>query len=95
MNENLADIAGMSCILSLAKRDKLNLDILFKSYAEIWRTKTTSQYADTLLEYDNHAPAKVRVNRVLSNFDTFLDYYKVIEGDGMYIPEDKRIKIYN
>ena len=95
MNENLADVAGMSCIISLAGKDNPRLDVLFKSYAEIWRTQTTASYADMLLKNDNHAPAKVRVNRVLSNFDAFLDYYNIIEGDGMYIPEDMRIRIYD
>lgn len=95
LNENLADIAGMSCILSLAGADNPKLDLLFTSYAEVWRTKTTDEYASSLLRSDPHSPAKIRVNRVLSNFDEFIQHYGIIEGDGMYIPEDKRIKIYN
>lgn len=95
LNENLADIAGMSCILSLAGADNPKLDLLFTSYAEVWRTKTTDEYASSMLRIDSHSPAKIRVNRVLSNFDEFIHHYGIIEGDGMYIPEDKRIKIYD
>lgn len=93
LNENIADLAGMECIIGLANEEKL--DILFKSYAKIWRTKTTDYYAKTMLDTDTHSPAKVRVNRVLSNFDEFINYFGVIEGDGMYLPAENRIKIWN
>ena len=92
LNENLADIAAMSCVLRLADSSKLNE--LFESYAKCWRTKRQDFYAEMMLESDEHSPAKVRVNRVLSNFKEFIDFYGVEVGDGMYLPERNRIDIW-
>lgn len=94
LDENLADLAGMSCILSLAGEDKANLGILFENYARIYRVKTDEAYAEYLLNTDEHSPAKTRVNRVLSNFEEFTDFYGVIDGDGMFIPEEERINVW-
>ncbi len=94
LDENLADLAGMSCILSLAGADNANFGILFENYARIWRVKTNEQYAEFLLNTDEHSPAKIRVNRVLSNFSEFTDFYDVIDGDGMFIPEEERINVW-
>ncbi len=95
VNENIADLAGMSCIVSLASRNGLNLEKVFRSYAKIWRTKMTPEYESTMLKGDSHSPAKVRVNRVLSNFEEFYTCFGVLEGDGMYIPEQKRIDVWD
>ncbi len=94
LDENLADLAGMSCILSLAGADNPNLDKLFTAYARVWRTKTTPEYDSLMLRTDEHSPSNVRVNRVLSNFDEFVKTYGIIEGDGMYLPEENRINIW-
>lgn len=93
-DENFADLAGMSCVLSLAGADNPKLELLFKSYAKAWRTKTTKEYDRIMLESDVHSPACVRVNRVLSNFDAFQNCYAVIEGDGMFLPDINKISIW-
>ncbi len=92
LNENLADIAAMSCVLRLADNQKL--DILFENYAKCRRSKRQSFYAEMMLENDEHSPAKVRVNRVLSNFEEFLQFYNIEKGDGMYLPEANRINVW-
>ncbi len=94
LDENLADLAGMSCILNLAGAENANLGILFENYARIWRVKTDADYAEFLLNTDEHSPAKIRVNGVLSNFSEFTDFYDVIDGDGMFIPEEERINVW-
>lgn len=94
LNENVADLAAMSCILSLAERKALDLGKFFSAYARSWRIKTSKNYAEYMLTADEHSPSRVRVNRVLSNFDQFIDYYGVAEGDGMFIPEDRRINVW-
>lgn len=94
LDENLADLAGMSCILGLVGKDNPNLESLFRSYARLWRTKMTDDYARLSRISDVHSPPKVRVNRVLSNFDIFLNFYDVKEGDGMFVPADKRINFW-
>ena len=95
LGENLADIAGMSCVLQIARNNYLELDKLFCAYASIWRMKTTDEYTKTLLQADTHSPDKARVNRVLSNFAMFSEFYGIQQGDGMYLPADRRIRIWN
>ncbi len=94
LDENLADLAGMSCILSLAKGKSLNLGTLFENYARTWRIKATDEYEKLMLETDEHSPAKVRVNRVLGNFKEFESLYGITDGDGMYIPDADKINIW-
>lgn len=94
LDENLADLAGFSCVLNLAGADNPKLDKLFCSYAKMWREKATPEYEKLMLLTDEHSPAKVRVNRVLSNFDEFLDFYGVTENDGMYLPPESHIDIW-
>ncbi len=94
LDENFADVSGMSCILSLAGADNPKLDALFRAYAKSWRTKTTKEYQKLILNTDSHSPASVRVNRVLSNFAEFEDFYGVADGDGMYIPDSNKINIW-
>jgi len=94
LSENLADLAGMACILDIAGEDNPRLDELFSGYAETWRTKTTEGYLKRQVMTDTHAPDKVRVNRVLSNFAVFGRYYGIHWGDGMYLPKNEQITIW-
>lgn len=94
LNENTADIAAMECIINLIGGDDIKLDRMFKSYAKTHRVKATDEYIKSMLQSDVHSPDKVRVNRVLSNFDEFKRVYGIVEGDGMYIPEDGVIRIW-
>ena len=94
LGENLADLAGMACVLDIAGENNPRLGELFRSYAAAWRTKTTESYLKLQQMTDSHAADKVRVNRVLANFDAFADFYDLREGDGMYIPPEERIRIW-
>ncbi len=94
LNENLSDIAGVSCIISLVGEDNEKLGEMFEAYAKIWRIKSTEAYDKNMIMTDNHSPNKIRVNRVLSNFEAFENFYKIKEGDGMYIPDEKKIDIW-
>ncbi len=95
LSENIADLAGMSCLLDVAGSGNPRLEDLFLGYASIWRTKTTESYTRYLLQTDTHSPDKVRVNRVLSNFDAFQNFYGIRQGDGMFLPENAQIQIWN
>lgn len=94
VNENIADILAMECIIEVAKRKNLDLDKVFRAYASIWASACTPEYADYLLRYDTHSPDKVRVNAVLSNFEEFYELYGIKEGDGMYVPPEERVKFF-
>ncbi len=95
LNENIADLAGMSCLLDVVGSGNPRLEELFLGYASIWRTKATDSYTHLMLQTDTHAPDKIRVNRILSNFEVFQRFYGIQEGDGMYLPKEKQIQIWN
>ncbi len=95
LSENMADLAGMACVLDVAGSGNPRLEDVFLGYASIWRILANDNYYQTMLKSDAHAPDKVRVNRVLSNFDVFLNFYNIQPGDGMYLPQNERIQIWN
>lgn len=95
VGENIADLGGVSCVIDIAKRKgatKEDLKEMFKSYANIWASKSTEEYTKLLLIMDTHSPDKVRVNAVLSSIDEFYNTFDIQESDGMY--KEKRIKVW-
>jgi putative endopeptidase len=101
LSENIADAGGLSCALETASRrakDKkltnAQMSEFFESYAAIWRSKTRPELQELLLLQDTHAPAKLRVNVQLSNRGEFYETFCVKEGDKMYIPPERRVKIW-
>ena len=69
-------------------------DAFFRSYAAQWVRVADYSTLKELAENDFHAPNNLRCNKVLANFQEFYDTYGIQEGDGMYIPEQDRIKIW-
>ena len=95
LSENIADIGGVACTLEVLKKyGNPNYDKFFRAYAVSWLKCTTRERAEAIRNTDEHSPNSLRVNRVLSNFQEFADTYGLQEGDGMYIPADKRIIIW-
>ena len=90
LGENYADLGAMECISSLANTDE-DRRLLFESFAGIWCEKDTDDMIIRQLAYDEHSPAVVRVNSILSTLDAFYETYDVQEGDGMYIAPENRI----
>jgi putative endopeptidase len=95
LDENIADLGSLASITAIAGDDVEALKLLFRQYATIWASKYTPAAMIKRLNTDVHSPAKVRVNAVLSATDAFYKAYPEIkEGDGMYVPPDKRVKIW-
>ena len=93
--EIIADLGALESITSIAGDDKEALRHLFRQYATIWASKYTPEAMIKRLNTDVHSPAKVRVNAVLSATDGFYwAYPEIKETDGMYVPPEKRVKIW-
>lgn len=67
---------------------------LYRSIARIWVSIKTREYAGYLTQIDVHSDEKLRVNRVVVNGEELYKAFDIKEGDGMYVPEDKRVKIW-
>lgn len=95
VGENISDLGGIACVLDIAKKNEnVNLKDLFENYATIWREVSTKELQEYLLNNDPHAPKKIRVNAVLSQFEEFYKTYNIKEGDRMYVYPEDRIGIW-
>ena len=93
--ENVADLGGVACALEAVKLEAdADLTAFFTNHAVIWRQKASPEYEALLLMLDVHAPAKLRVNLQLPNFEDFLTTFGIAEGDAMYRAPEARINIW-
>ena len=92
--EACADMAGMKVMLRLAAdKEDFDYDAFFRAFADIWMTKDSLQRAYTLIN-DNHPMNYLRINATLQQFDEFLDFYGIREGDAMYLAPEARVSIW-
>ena len=92
--EACADMAGMKVMLKIAaEKDNFDYDAVFRAFAEAWLTKDTLQMAYARIN-DNHPMCYLRINCTLQQFDEFLNYYGITEGDGMYLAPEDRVAIW-
>jgi len=95
VGENISDLGGIACVLDITKNiENPNLKDLFENYATIWREVSTKELKEYLLNNDPHAPKKVRVNIVLSQFEEFHKTYNIKKGDKMYVEPEDRVGIW-
>lgn len=93
--EACADMGGMAVLLHLAEDDPdFDYALFFKSYARVWASNITPEYAYYALNYDEHPLDYLRVNVTVAQFQEFYDAFDVKEGDGMYIAPEDRVKIW-
>lgn len=95
LGENMADLGAMSCTLGLMKNQgSRNYRLYFDTFANIWKTYNSKPYTEYLAENDSHSAAKLRVNRLVVNFQEFYDAYGITENDGMYVPPNQRVSMW-
>ena len=89
-----ADMAGMKCMLQIAsKKENFDYDTFFRSYADLWCVKASLQQQYVKLN-DVQPMAYLRVNATLQQYDEFLDFYEIKEGDKMYLAKEDRVNIW-
>jgi putative endopeptidase len=105
LSENIADLGGMGIALDALKQDmasrrfsevdkKKALREFFLSYAVSWRTKERRQQSLYRLFTDVHAPAEIRVNKIVANFQEWYDVFEVQPSDDLWIDPKSRISIF-
>ena len=93
--EATADLGGMKVALMLAKKvENFDYDKFFRAYAYLWITTRIGLNEVESRSTDSHPFNYLRVNVVVSQFDEFIDTYDIKPGDGMYVPEEERIKVW-
>lgn len=105
LSENIADLGGLAIALEalhiiLNKKKasesekKRQYREFFISYAVSWRIKEKNAASLQGLIVDRHAPAMLRVNLVVSQFQEWYDVFDVTEQNNLYIPPENRIHIF-
>jgi putative endopeptidase len=105
LDENIADLGGITLALKAFKKTeqyKLGkkkagytpLQRFFMGYALGWMNITTKERLTRQVIADNHSPTKWRVNGVLSNIPEFYEAFSVKPHNKMWIPPNKRVKIW-
>jgi putative endopeptidase len=105
LGENVADNAGLA-IAERAYRLSLGgcaapvidgytgAQRLFISFAQIWRDKVRDAARIERLKVDPHSPGQFRANGTLRNQSAFADAFAVKPGEGMYLPPEQRISLW-
>ena len=105
LGENIGDLSGIAIAyrawkLSLGGKEAPVIDGLtgdqrfFIGYAQKYRNKWSEQLQRMIMESDPHSPDAARVNEVLRNFDPWYAAFNVTPDDKMYLPPEKRVKVW-
>ena len=94
IGEACSDMAALKCILCIAaEKEGFDYDKFFRSYADRCAAKETLAMAMARLE-DEHPMNYLRVNANLQQYDEFLNFYGITEGDNMYLAPEDRVAIW-
>ena len=92
--EACADMGGMRAMLAIAaEKENFDYDLFFRTYAATWCYKGVPEAIYSGI-YNEHPLYYLRTNAVLQQFDEFLDFYGIEEGDGMYLSAENRVRIW-
>ena len=104
LGENIADLAGLAAAYD-AYRASLNGEEapvidgftgdqrFFIAYAQAWATKMREAALRQNIATNGHAPGNFRALTV-RNLDAWYDAFDVKEGDELYLPPEKRVRIW-
>lgn len=93
--EAIADMAAMKCLLTLAAgKENFDYDAFFRQFAISQRDVETPGSINFKIRYDDHPLIYMRVNGTLAQYDDFLKFYGIQEGDGMYIAPEDRVAVW-
>lgn len=107
IGENMADIGGIKISLGTYLRNyepainiselkqKADLELFFKRWAEIFRSKTTDEYIRHMIMVDQHAPGIVRINVPFSHIPEYYEIYNVGKNNQNYLSPEKRTILMN
>ncbi|RRO86807.1 peptidase M13, partial [Corynebacterium bovis] len=70
------------------------LQRLFLRWARVWQTAIRPQMSAQYASVDPHSPAEFRCNVVCRNVAEFHEAFDVHEGDGMWLDEADRVRIW-
>ncbi len=106
LGENIADLGGLSIAYTAFKKATRDKNLpekidgyspdqrFFLSWARVWAQNIRDEEILRRTKEDVHSLGVHRVNGPLVNIDAFYDAFNVTREDELYLPEDKRAKIW-
>lgn len=105
LGENIGDVGGLSLAyrayrMSLDGQEAPVIDGLtgdqrfFLAWAQVWRSTQREEIGRQRLITDPHSPEEFRVNGVVRNNDAWYEAFGVSPDDDLYLPPEKRVKIW-
>jgi len=105
LGENIGDLTGLTMGYAAYKRslngkeapviDGMTGDQrFFLAYGQIWQRKFRDAALSNRLKTDPHSPGEYRANGIVRNFDAWYEAFDVQPGDALYLPPEKRVKIW-
>jgi predicted metalloendopeptidase len=105
LGENIGDLGGLTMareayLISLGGAAPPTIDGVtadqrfFYGWAQVWRSLIRDPALRNQILSDPHSPAEYRVNGVVRNIDAWYDAFGVKQGDKLYLPPEKRVKIW-
>jgi len=101
--ENIGDLSGLSIAYKAFKRNYKDNRVIdgytpeqrfFLGWAQVWKRKYRDEELLRRIETDPHSPSEFRTNGILRNLPEFYEAFDVKPGDGMYLPDEERVKIW-
>lgn len=105
LGENIGDLTGITMAYKAYQRslggkpapviDGMTGDQrFFLAYGQIWQRKFTEEALRTQIKNGPHSPGEFRANGIVRNFDAWYEAFNVQPGDALYLPPEKRVKIW-
>ncbi len=105
LGENIGDLSGLTVAwraykLALKGKEAPVIDgftgdqRFFLGWGQIWRMLFRDDFLRQALLTDPHSPGPIRVDGVVRNMPEFDQAFGVKEGDGAWLPPEKRVKVW-
>jgi len=105
LGENIGDLTGITMAYAAYKRSLNGKEApvidgytgdqrFFLAYGQIWARKWREEALRAQIKNGPHSPGEFRANGIVRNFDAWYEAFNVQPGDALYLPPEKRVKIW-
>ena len=105
LGENIGDLTGVTMAYEAYKRSLGGEEApiidgytgdqrFFMAWAQVWAIKWRDEALSAQIKNGPHSPGEFRANGIVRNLQPWYDAFDIKPGDAMYIPPEKRVKIW-
>lgn len=105
LGENIGDLTGVTMAYNAYKRSLNGEEApvlggftgdqrFFMAWAQVWAIKWREEALSQQIKNGPHSPGEFRANGIVRNLQPWYDAFNVTEENAMYLPPEKRVKIW-